>query len=122
LLSRAIQDAGAGSLSVRLAASSAMAVLVLRYALRDPNAPFAGDSMVVQLAERLRWPLPQVTDSDDIREVLVCIPAGGATILVIDDNEGLIDLFVRYLAGQPCRVIQAYGGREGLALVQQLRP
>ncbi|MGQ9555479.1 MAG: response regulator [Anaerolineae bacterium] len=49
---------------------------------------------------------------------------GGAScvILVIDDNEGLVDLFERYLSYTGYRVVGASNGEEGLRLAQQSRP
>lgn len=43
-------------------------------------------------------------------------------VLVIDDNAGLIELFQRYLAGEPYEVIGAKDGREGLLLASDHRP
>lgn len=45
-----------------------------------------------------------------------------ATLLVIDDNEGLVDLFRRYLADEPYRIVGATSGAEGLRLAQQDPP
>jgi CheY-like chemotaxis protein len=44
------------------------------------------------------------------------------TVLVIDDNEGLIALFERYLDGQPYHMLFAHNGVEGLKLVQSRQP
>ncbi|MCL5996661.1 MAG: response regulator [Chloroflexi bacterium] len=120
LLSHAIQDAVPGQLSLRLKANGTTALLTVRHHLREGAAPLG--TTVAQLADRLHWPLPQVTEGEGIREVLLRIPVGGATILVIDDNEGLGDLFSRYLAGHPFHVIQANNGPDGLDIARQLHP
>jgi CheY-like chemotaxis protein len=44
------------------------------------------------------------------------------TVLVIDDNEGLIALVERYLSTQICRVIKAGNGPDGLQLAQDFTP
>lgn len=46
----------------------------------------------------------------------------GALILVVDDNEGLVELLDRYLSGHDCRVVTTASGAEGLQLAQELRP
>jgi CheY-like chemotaxis protein len=44
------------------------------------------------------------------------------TVLLIDDNEGLIELFKRYLAGQGRQVVGVHDGRRALELAQELHP
>ena len=44
------------------------------------------------------------------------------TILVIDDNQDLIDLFRRYLNSSAYRVLSATSGAEGLRLAEEARP
>ena len=45
-----------------------------------------------------------------------------STVLVIDDNEGLIELFRRYLTGEGYRLIGASDGTQGLGLVEEHSP
>ncbi|HHW88410.1 MAG TPA: response regulator [Chloroflexi bacterium] len=53
----------------------------------------------------------------------IVLPAAQTpTILVIDDNRGLIELFQRYLAGHRVVVVGAESGHAALALLQQLTP
>jgi CheY-like chemotaxis protein len=44
------------------------------------------------------------------------------TVLVIDDNEGLPDLFQRYLQGTPWQVLAAATAEEGLRLAHERHP
>ncbi len=44
------------------------------------------------------------------------------TVLVIDDHEGLVELFRRYLPEGGYRLVSASDGREGLALAHKLLP
>ena len=44
------------------------------------------------------------------------------TLLVIDDNEGLVELFRRYLAGYPWRVLGANDGLEAREVIAERRP
>jgi CheY-like chemotaxis protein len=48
--------------------------------------------------------------------------ATSRVVLVIDDNEGLVDLFERYLSYTGLRVTGASNGEEGLRLAQQSHP
>jgi len=53
----------------------------------------------------------------------IVLPAAQTpTILIIDDNRGLIELFQRYLAGHRAVVVGAESGDAALALLQQLTP
>lgn len=53
----------------------------------------------------------------------VALPTAQApTVLIIDDNQGLIELFQRYLAGHRVVVIGARGGNEALQILQQVTP
>jgi len=45
-----------------------------------------------------------------------------ATVLVIDDNQGLIELFERYLQDSDCRVLGASDAIEGLRLARECKP
>ncbi len=43
-------------------------------------------------------------------------------VLVVDDNQDLLELFKRYLAGSPYHITTAQTAREGLALARNLQP
>ena len=66
----------------------------------------------------LTW---QQTDSG-LRVSLSLPAASPATVLVIDDNEGLVDLFERYLADSDCRVVGVQNPAAGLRLAREQRP
>jgi CheY-like chemotaxis protein len=64
-----------------------------------------------------------VLSADDILEVRLMWPAGPPNLLlVIDDNVGLIELFRRYLAGHPWRVLSAGNGLEAREVMAADRP
>jgi CheY-like chemotaxis protein len=75
-----------------------------------------------ELAGRLRWKVSQSERSGDTHVVTLGIAVKGPAILVIDDNEGLIELLDRYLTGHAYRVIAAMSGKEGLQLAQEMIP
>ena len=53
----------------------------------------------------------------------IVLPAAQTpTVLIIDDNRGLIELFQRYLAGHRVVVVGAESGEAALAMVQKLAP
>jgi CheY-like chemotaxis protein len=45
-----------------------------------------------------------------------------SSILIIDDNQGLVKLLRRYLSDQACQVVHADNGREGLHAAQDMIP
>jgi CheY-like chemotaxis protein len=47
---------------------------------------------------------------------------GQTTMLVIDDNQGLVELFQRYLTGEEVQLIDARDGPEGLRLAEERAP
>ena len=122
-LCRAVQQACPRVFHLTLAAGEAEAVLTLRY-FPDPevaDAPLVS-LMVAQLVDRLGWTVGQEDRADGYRVVTLRIAARGPTILVIDDNEGLVNLLKRYLTDQACRVVETTDGQEGLRLAQELLP
>jgi CheY-like chemotaxis protein len=118
LFSHAIQQADPGDLSLQLADDGEAAIVTLAW----HGAAFTHETVAQQLVERLGWPPPQPDDHPGSRGVALRIPYGGATILVVDDNADLGELFERYLAGQPCRVMQATSGDQGIRLAREMQP
>ena len=80
------------------------------------------DETVTQLAARLRWSINEQLTAEPGRIVRLQIARHRATILVIDDNEGLAYLFERYLADRACQIIAAHTGEEGMSLAQAAAP
>lgn len=55
--------------------------------------------------------------------LLLRLPAStGPALLIVDDNEGLLELFQRYLASRFGQVVGATGAEDGLRLARELRP
>ncbi|MCL5998910.1 MAG: response regulator [Chloroflexi bacterium] len=80
------------------------------------------DPVVEQLAQRLSWRVCQQEGEASTRMISLYMPVCSRTILVIDDNEGLVALLERYLASYTCRVVKADSGIEGMQLAQELFP
>ncbi len=123
ILSYAVQQAQAGALEVGLAPEKEQICLTLRY-VRDPKATGALviNDVVMQLVARLGWAVQQEDQPAGRRLVTLRMPAHGSTVLVIDDNEGLVELLERYLVGYACRLVAASSGPAGLELAQELVP
>jgi len=123
MLSQAVQQAQAGTLDLALAVEGEEVLLTLRY---DPD-PEASKSpavnlVVAQLVDRLGWTVGQEDHLSGARVVTLRITTRGPSVLVIDDNEGLVKLLDRYLTDHAYRVIAATSGQEGLRLAQELLP
>ncbi len=123
-LSRAIQQASPGPLHLGLLTSTPdEPAIVLRY---TPSAGSASGPAIhevaARLCHRLGWAVEQVDQEDEQRVVAIHVTAHGPTVLVIDDNEGLVDLLGRYLSAHAYRVIAATSGEQGLQLAHELAP
>jgi CheY-like chemotaxis protein len=129
VLSRSIQQSQPGELRLTLATVSGGVLLTWRY-LPDGHSVEAPvtDSVIARLIERSRWKLRQQDLPDNVRVITLHVATHGPTVLVVDDNEGLVELLDRYLtgggseAGYACRVMAAGSGREGLRLARELLP
>lgn len=122
-VSRAIGQAQTGLFDVTLLKKDQTTTLTLRYILEgEPTTTLVADNVIAQLADRLGWSIDQSDRTDGRRIVFIHIAAQGPTVLVIDDNEGLVNLLQRYLTDQNCRVAAATDGLVGLRLAQELRP
>ena len=123
ILSRAVVQARQGALRLGLTAEEKQACLTLRYTT-DPQAAQAPavDDTIVQLADRLRWQIQQVEEPEDSVVIDLTIRPSSPIVLIIDDNEGLVNLLKRYLADHACQVIAAMDGQEGMQLAHETIP
>ncbi len=122
VLSRAVGQAQAGEVRVSLTAGEEETSLTLRYGLDTASDARGINHTIAQLAERLGWSVEQEDRPDRVRVVTLHMAARCPTVLVIDDNEGLVDLLSDYLTGQACLVRSATSGQEGLWLARELLP
>ncbi len=123
VLSLAVQQAQPGTLVLELRAGPKGAFLSLRYTLeaRSKNAPVV-NQVVAELTGRLAWKVRQEDLADGTRTVVLTMVTEGPTVLVVDDNQGLVELLDRYLTGHDCQVLAASSGQEGLKLARQVLP
>lgn len=113
VLSQVIQAASARRVQLTLTPANGHAYLTLyAEAMTLTLTP-----VIAHLLEQVKWTLH--TDVDGLRLVM---NTADPTVLIIDDNEGLVDLLKRYLTGQHYQVAGANSGLEGLRLLESLAP
>jgi CheY-like chemotaxis protein len=131
LLSYAIQQAAPGPFHLQLSEEDTAVTLLLTYPVAAPTDEVGPspepDQMIEKMVGRLGWSLAETgmqgeRDMPGPRTLTLRMPVGGHTLLVIDDNEVLVGLFERYLAGLPFRVLQANHGRRGIELAIRIKP
>lgn len=123
ILSHAIQQARPGILRIMLKSTEEQAYLTVHYSL-EPNAASepAITLVATQLMDKLGWTVSQENLERDTRAITLRVPIHGPTLLVVDDNEGLVELLERYLTEYACRIVAALSGHEGLRLSRELHP
>ncbi len=89
----------------------------------DPQltAQHAVSDLVYQLADRLNWTF-SISEPAGIQTLRIDLNQKPKTILLIEDNEGVIELFRRYLTDQPVQVISSPDSPKGLQLASELQP
>lgn len=122
LLSHAVQQARPGKLRASFVVDHASVTLTLRYAV-EPGINLATSfAAVVKLADRLRWTLTVDDSAAPDHRVALHMTSENATILVIDDNEGWIELLGRFLEGFNCLIINASGSQDVVDQAEELNP
>lgn len=122
VFSRILKAARKNNLHVRLAQREAQTTLTIGYTPQAGATPEILDDVLSQIIGRLGWVVRQEEGVDGRRALVFNLSNSGALILVVDDNEGLVELLDRYLTGHACRVVTATSGAAGLQLAQELIP
>lgn len=55
-------------------------------------------------------------------EVSLTVSLNNLTVLLVDDNPGMVELFRRYLANQPYRIVTAQDGERAIQIAQTTKP
>ncbi len=125
-LSYTIQQAQPGSsLVLQATKKDETASITLTFGFTSLSATAelpSANPVITQLLERLGWRLHQEIRPSGICTIALEIDGYRPKVLVIDDNQGLVQLLERYLTNQGCHVVPATGGQEGLRLAQELLP
>jgi CheY-like chemotaxis protein/transposase len=123
LLSHTVQQTEPGLLPITLQADPVRTLLTLHYYPKTAVGSAAPtNEILAQLTQRLGWAVQATTQADNSRVVSLQVARQGPMVLVIDDNEGLVELLDRYLTGHACQVLAAASGQAGLQLTQQTLP
>ncbi len=126
LLSHAVCSQPRLPLMVRLYAQGERAQLEIHYhpgAEEDPPQPNTPYDIAGQLLRSLGLCWQRQPQGDGAFAITVAIPLTRArTVLIVDDNEGLIALFKGYLRQRPYRVYASSDPAQALELLQQLCP
>jgi CheY-like chemotaxis protein len=99
----------------------------IRFTLDGDSDPaleqgLAQNQSLQTLVETVKGTLHYQQVSDGTSTVALEIPLNQRTVLLIDDNPGMIDLFQRYLAGQAYHVLIADEGEQAVHMARQSRP
>jgi CheY-like chemotaxis protein len=122
-LSHAINEGLPGDVHLWLAVDEEQVRLLLTYYPARQELPVSRlDWVVIKIADRLGWRTEQEDRFDGLRTLTLVIPRQDNTILIIDDNAGLVTLVERYLHDHAYRVVVAKDGQEGIRLAQNLLP
>jgi len=123
ILSRAVGQAHPGTFRIELTPGRNRPTIQVRYfpdtSLSD--APFI-TPVLTQLVERLGWECAVRDYAEGEREAVLRLSISRVTVLVVDDNRGLIELLQRYLGDCGVHIIAAASGEEGLALARENEP
>ncbi|RMG84057.1 MAG: response regulator, partial [Chloroflexi bacterium] len=122
ILSQTIQQIVPPALHVALEQPAGGVQIALRYPrpAAGDHAPHI-DNVIIQLMQQIGWKL-QHHPLNGQQQIIIQVQQPNATILIIDDNEGLVNLLERYFSGHTYQVLGAHSGEDGLRLAQQVLP
>ncbi len=122
LLSHIVQQMDHARLQAAFASDSARVTLTLSYVAADGIDVKASFATVIKLAERLRWQFVCDDSAAPEIEIVLRMTSQTATIFIIDDNQGWVDLLERFLEGYNYLVVSASGGQDIVEQAQELNP
>jgi CheY-like chemotaxis protein len=109
-----------GETGIRVVARSTASTVTLSVAAQDREV---GLDICRQLIAAMNGSLHLETTGPDCWEARLAWPvAGPCVLLVVDDNEGFVDLFRRYLAGHNWQVVGATSSAEARQVIAAARP
>lgn len=117
LLSQAVRETDSSTLSVTLAETSGGTGATLELTWDDSSEQPSQPSVVRQLLEALRWSI-----TAEAGRLQITMRATATTLLIVDDNEGLVELLERYFTGLTYEVVSAASGLEGLEMAESAHP
>lgn len=114
ILSKAIQQTQS-ALMIRVDKTEKHIDLEIAY--QDPVESDIITPIVKQFIDQLAWQL----DHNPL-QTNIMMTHTNITVLIIDDNKGLVDLMKRYLGSESYQVLTAYNGLDGLKLAINTQP
>lgn len=121
ILSYAIQNAVQSPVKIAVRTSNDELSFHVNY------TPVSGETSLIDhkpfiedLCDHLGWKL--YLTREQTHSISIHTRRHGPTILIIDDNEGLVNLLDRYLTGNAYQVLSAQSGWQGLQLANELLP
>lgn len=121
LLSQTIQQIEPHSLTIELENQPQAVIISLSTPPSSGDSHLEIDPVITQLISQIHWKVQQRADADGYH-IQIRSATSGATLLIIDDNDGLVDLLLRYFTGYTYQVIAAYSGEEGLRKAEEFPP
>jgi len=123
VLSSTIQEAKAGELLAAFEVGHDLLTLRLDYHLKEKSdSKLAADVIITKLAQRLKWSIELHDASDASRHVVLRMASSRTMVMVIDDNDGWVELLNRFLQGFDCIVVSTRGDAESLHRAEVLNP
>ncbi len=122
LLSQAVQQMRPGQLQAAFSGDHANLTLTLRYTVEDAVDLKTDFAAVSRLAERLHWKLTHDDSAAPAYQIVLHTASEKATVLVIDDNAGWVELLGRFLEGCNYLVISASDSQDAVEQAQELAP
>ena len=121
--SHAIKQAASGGFSLQAQGKAESAEIVLRYSVPADEVPESAIQMTtLKIIRHLDWSVAVSTPAPCDYVIALTPTPSIHTVLVIDDNQGLVDLVARYLPPHSCHVATATSGERGLELAHELTP
>jgi CheY-like chemotaxis protein len=118
VLSQVIQQIAPPRLRVSLEARGVH--IVVSFPTDDAQRPRM-EPIIEQMMQQIRWKL-QYRSVGGEQQLIIRSMQTGALLLIIDDNQGLVDLLDHYLSENDYRVMSVHNGEDGLRTVQQVMP
>jgi CheY-like chemotaxis protein len=122
LLSQTVQQSPAGDIHVSVHSSHNQPTIV-KIAFTTDHNPAIIQPLIEHFLVQLHWGQTLSYFEEDNQYVLsLTLEDEHPTVLIIDDNEGLVDLLRRYFSGYTFQVLSALTGAEGLEIARNIQP
>jgi CheY-like chemotaxis protein len=120
LLSQIIQQVAPSSLRVSLEEPNGSVHIVFSYPLSGASKPHV-EPVIEQMMRQIGWKTQSRSHNGE-HQLVIRSAQEGALLLIIDDNQGLVELLDHYLTNHAYRVVSVHNGEDGLRMVQQFMP